>query len=747
MFLAIFIYLARSDCEDFSLPTESKKIIDAMRELKSGRSMTIFGINTFINFPASYNFSQFVDNIKPYFLGQFYTCLPIIIITTIVLIFFVLATALSHSFCLPFERTKPGFFTTIFWWIFFSLVFVVSIAYYIISIIHAFDFMNNFPQIPYIIRESVPNVSLEIQSYVNEYQRILWNSLGNNAKAYGAPSVIYSPNGVLKLNEYISQLNSLSQFLTNSTNTENQAFLLESFSESFSEFFDNESESMSLSESPSEDDSGGLSPYQSQSTLAPTPNVNNDCTYFIDIENSLLNSIQSFINNFSQTLDQVNQDLLQNISASNIFQVSSQTNNMLYRIFDPFQDFLSKAESQLVQYETYKLDDISTSFDTNTSLYTACFYALNIIGLILAIIYYIFQTLTFSMQNSFSRCCVVSIFPISIIVTALVGILGIVSTAVSCSIGDVCELSDLFASQYFMAKPDFIQNINYFYLTNNLFSMPNNSLYTAVNGSSAIPLRTIENSTRELLTSSVDLSYTDFNVEIPQNLIDFDPNSYMDSITSLNRIVANAYGQAIRNNCNSTVISYFQNFLNVVSEVKVQIEYGYNLQVNAIQSLNTANPEQAKAELTSNLPTILSNLESFSLSNEIDTYPFCCPLRRNKEIFCTQTGGTFSDFAIFAHFYLISLVAFGGLLCCRRTGMLSSDDDQSYVETQKRPAGKNVKSRKRREELSEMSVDDISQASRTRNFQNPLSESSDESSQTSNSGFDLYQQSKTGVMV
>ncbi|OHT08025.1 hypothetical protein TRFO_23651 [Tritrichomonas foetus] len=709
--LMLFLFLLRlsfCQCQDYSLPKSSKSIIDALRSLKSSKSMKIFNKNTLVELPFATNFSQFQTKVAPFLIGQYYSCMPIIIIGLLAFLFFLSCTILIGTYCLPFERSKPGFLTTIIWWIFFTLVFIVSIAYFIMSLISSPDFVNGFPKIPETIKNGIMQIKRSIDLYVSSYEDTLYSSLNTNSRAYGAAGILYNLRGELTISQYQKQMSSLHADIDQ---IRNFAF--------------------------------------------------GSCPARISINETNFASVQSFSSNFSDAFSSLIQSSNQFLQNSNIKSINDQISTSMIPIFDPFSNFLPKVQNQLTKYDEIELEKVKSSFNIDGAI-KACFSVLNVILILIVLIFYIFQTVTFSMQNSFSRCCVIAIFPISMILAILFGCLGILSTSVSGAIGDLCESSTRFATQWYFSKPGFTGTFGTLNLSESLFSSSNNSLYSSIGAQYDIPIKLIENSTLELLSNSSNLVFnSSISFEIPNLLMDSNFSGYLEELETLYSIVSKTYAEIVLNECNESISKSFENFLYDIFYVQNQLNYGIKLQADSFSSFLAASQGQAKAALVASLPTVLNKLEELSLGDSINTSCFCCPLRGTKKLFCEQTGSTFSNFAIFTHFYIISLVGFGGLLCCRRQGMLSSgfhnDLDQNPVGTPKRKGNRKGKNNlnagddEDEADSFEPTTNDVIRAMPTqlmsKRGREHGSDTSDSSRTSDFSTFDMYQQSKTGVFI
>ena len=148
----IFLQFIRSECSDYEIPSHSRSFINSLRSLKSSRTMLLFGVDSYADFPIVSNFTELKGKVLPFLMGQFYTNFLIIILGLVAIFFFLSSTILITTCCTPRERSKPGFFTTIIWWIIFSILFLVSIIYFILSIAYAPNFINNFHEIQEIVK-------------------------------------------------------------------------------------------------------------------------------------------------------------------------------------------------------------------------------------------------------------------------------------------------------------------------------------------------------------------------------------------------------------------------------------------------------------------------------------------------------------------------------------------------------------------------------------------------------------------
>ena len=679
LLLSIFLQFIKSDCKDYEIPSHSRSFINSLRSLKSSKSMLLFGIDSYADFPIVSSFEELKEKVLPFIMGQFYTNFLIFILGLVAFFFFISCTILITTCCTPRERSKPGFFTTIIWWIIFSILFLVSIIYFILSIAYAPNFINNFHEIPEIVQNSFTNIINDTNLFISKYKDKVLELFTENENAAVYPS--------------------FALLMHNRTTTTVQTFV----------------EHLHL--------------------LRETIEYDND-------NFSLLEDFASDFNSSLTTLASEVKDFigLQNSNTITIYEQNRLTIPVLY-------DFSTlkwtDAQTTINHFRFNEIEKSKKSFDTNRDYVKIPLKCINIIILILVIAFYVFQTITFFTQTAFSRCCAISIYPISIVASVGITIFGIFATSVSCSIGDICSDSSRFVSQYFFIRNESRLNYPIPIYNPQLFDSPNNNLFTSIGGQYLINFEDIiqiENVSSNI-NNNINMNGRTPTFDIPEE----QNYSYIyDELIKLYNKLAFNYTEASLQN--STELEKLTRFIRNVFDVISDVNYRYSIQFNALKTIVNSykdiidiTPDYRDMYFQKSSDVFIPSLINFTNQVDIYTSSFCCPVRETKKVFCKDTASTFSCFSIFAHFYVLSLIGFGIVLCFRRQGMLSNNYgiEDNINETEKRKKDQS-------NDDEPKTVDFIRPSQGTNRESNPwtMSDASDSESKSSFTTLDMYAQSK-----
>ena len=197
---------------------------------------------------------------------------------------------------------------------------------------------------------------------------------------------------------------------------------------------------------------------------------------------------------------------------------------------------------------------------------------------------------------------------------------------------------------------------------------------------------------------------------------------------------------------NSTELEKLTRFIRNVFDVISDVNYRYSIQFNALKTIVNSykdiidiTPDYRDMYFQKSSDVFIPSLINFTNQVDIYTSSFCCPVRETKKVFCKDTASTFSCFSIFAHFYVLSLIGFGIVLCFRRQGMLSNNYgiEDNINETEKRKKDQS-------NDDEPKTVDFIRPSQGTNRESNPwtMSDASDSESKSSFTTLDMYAQSK-----
>lgn len=692
MLIYFFLQLISSDCADYNTPSASRSFINSLRSLKSSKSMLLFGIDSFTDFPIVSSFEDLKDKVLPFLMGEFYTNFLILILGLVGFFFFLSCTILITTCCTPRERSKPGFFTTIIWWIIFSILYLVSIIYFILSIAYAPTFINNFPKIPEIVQNSFPQIISSTNQYIRKYEENAIQFLDNVESVYPSMALLMADTETTTVQTFINHLQKLKDTIDRTSSTLNYC---------------GEGE-------------GKV-----------------DCSH-----------LNNFINYFQPQFEKIVGSVIKFKEGTNTVDVYRQNLLSIPILYDFASLNWIEAQMTITKFRFEEVEKSKKSFDTNRSYVKAPLKGVNVVLLILVVAFYVFQTITFFTQSSFSRCCVISIYPISMVASVGITIVGIFATSVSCAVGDVCADSTRFVSQYFFLRNE-SQKYPFPLYNPNLFNSPDNDLFAAIGGEYIFNFNDIITIEKTSLDKNDELNITgnllDFNVQdYFQDKEIYTNSQTMDELMNLYEVLGKSYSQTIydENNDGSSILEEIRNIFEVISDVN----YKYDLQIHALDMIKTylykpIDRNYKEEYFTESKNIYIPNLRSYTSNNQgINTSSFCCPVRQTKKIFCKDTSATFSCFSIFAHFYILSLIGFGIVLCFRRQGMLSSTYNIEDDENERRGKKKDHQS-----DYEPRTTDFIrtNQGASYRD-QKPwtLSDASDSESRSSFTTLDMYAQSK-----
>ena len=692
LLISIFLQLIRSDeCPDYKIPSASRSFINTLRSLKSSRTMLLFGVDSYADFPVVSSFEELKEKVLPFLMGQFYTNFLIIILGLVAFFFFLSCTILITTCCTPRERSKPGFFTTIIWWIIFSILYLVSIIYFILSIAYAPKFINNFHEIPDVVQNSFSQIINDVNTYISKYEKNaidILNGTGTGS-VYPSLALLMENRSTSKIDAFIYHLDVLKDTLIK-------------VNESLCNFDGN-------SEQP-------------------------NCAF-----------LNQYVSTFKENLMDINiNTFIENSNVRAIYRQNSLTIPVMY-------DFSNlkwiDAQMAITKYRFDEVEKSKKSFDTDRDYVNIPLKCFNIIILILVIIFYVFQTITFFTQWEFSRCCVISIFPIAMVTSVGIAIFGIFATSVSCAIGDVCAESSRFVSQYFFLRNETRLNFPFPAYNPGLFDSPNENLFTAIGGEYIFNFN-------DMIDYENTTNVSNLEIRAPYNLdcavpgiINGDGFSYSEIYTELMKLyeaLGNDYSKSVMEGKDTTdVLNEIRNVFEVISDVN----YKYHLLFNVIEIIKAFYNESwtssgyIKEYFDKSKSEFIPKLQNFTLQKQVNTASFCCPVNQVKKIFCQDTSATFSCFSIFAHFYLLSLIGFGIVLCFRRQGMLSSNYGIEDDKNEK----KKEKYKDQSSDFEPRTTDFIrtNQGTSNRELRNwVLSDASDSESKSSFTTLDMYAQSK-----
>jgi hypothetical protein len=405
-------------------------------------------------------------------------------------------------------------------------------------------------------------------------------------------------------------------------------------------------------------------------------------------------------------------------------------------ILKPFLDFdwtfLLRLEDLLEDFQEVAIPRAAPRFATdhwyyeNLAVLVYVFFAL-------AIVLFVLQTMTFSMQNGFSRCFVVANNPISLVVAAAVGLVGVIATTVGVAMWRVCDEPDRFSAVYLSSKAQF-QGIGLEPISRLAFSNPDENLYGTLhlgrflNFTSRFGLVNIHDLAgidkhSVTITSRIQKAIDDFNMTFSaskQSFVDYLHLFIVQTLTLRARRDVN--GDA------SSRLTELENFVyELLGVVGTQIP-------QCILAARSMNDSQSSAQFIEILKTFTSNAQS--LIEEPSTSLLCCPMRRIQQRFCRESGTMIGSFGIFAHFYLISLIGFTIVLLVRRRGMLTVRDPEG---TGDRPRSAAVRT------TSPPATEPPAFRSTVESQRPPPVPEADSDSSPSTS-FDMYEQSRPGIL-
>ena len=690
MLFLFLSYLTSSVCPDNLIPTHSRELIRGFSNLKSGSPMNVYGHTTIPFITNVSSFAQLNAVGLDYAVGFFYSQMFIFIFAIISLIVTIVCTVMMCAFCQPSRSRKPGA-CIITGWIIFSLFYLVSLAYYIISMIEMPKFYDNFPGIPGIILNAADDIVSSYYNFTSLYYSVTNQLYQGENGAFVAPALLVYNN------TWRSTI--ISQTLESLVNVTDEIDAINDIIFTSNCTFANLTEPLTLTASDQ---------------ILEVINVVDNLTAELDsisgadlLENETITPLMEFGNNVSQIL-----------------------NGFIgFPLNSPWVNVPTIVEN----YADLEVAPIIPSFNTKNSEYTALL-AFEYIIFVIILACFVLQTISVFSRNQFSRTFAMINNPLSIFLTILVGALGICATVIACSISDLCDLSSSFAANFYSGKPVF-QEFGLPPLNASLFEDDNRSIFGYLGFEDTIQF-------------STDLLLQDINETIDMPVIDnfFNLQTVVDSLNQLpqlNQIAdqlssfltqSSTIRRAItETNCGLEVLDNITDLMNRAHSLYFAVLYEIPLITTAASSLLTYDAAQSYDNFSTSFTTTGFE-ELFTDGTLLGAELLTCPLRTTKRTFCSQTGGAFGSWAIFSHFYMISLVGFTLLLFVRRKDMLSADFENEPRPSKKSKGAEPTHQRRNVIWSQNYIVSDSGDKSL---------ESSDSSSSDS---FDMFQQSRAGVV-
>ena len=651
--------------------------------MKGKDPIKIFGKETLPQIPKTSSYSELKRNSLNFVMGQFYPQLIVFILGIISFIITFILTIFIVFCCIPEKSSRPGF-CIIFWWGFFSLFLGVSFSYYILGTLKTPLFIDDYPKIIEVIGNASINLKSSYSQFVNNYYSLSSQFFSKKSGSFGSLAVLVTDGSNSK---YLWQTDYLSIQM-------NQ--LLSEISSSISELYNNKIISQKCNNIVFE--------------------------YLKEINLKSGNNIIKSLNNMTISLNEINENNDQNVQplGKNLQNVLSNYINI------PFKEPFSSFPLLLDNYFNVDIQKAVPSFSTDNNYYKSMRYLVYIIFCLL-VIFYICQTVALCMTNSYSRCFVIANQPISMIISLVIGIIGIVTTSISCSISDLCLESTEFASNFYSGKPDY-KSLGFSTIDKELvFNSESNNLYYLLNISDIVNFGKTNSEIRNKLEDINLPNITTFSERLYQSNQELkDSLTQKNLINNLSFLISSSFDvkrDIIISNCASI------NEINIIDSIIKNANQLNIILQNEIPLISTAAESFLLYDDTSSRDLFLSSfsaksyLEIVTSSSSLTTSLFTCPLRSSKKIFCDETGGTFSYFAIFSHFYLISLIGFTIILLYRRKNIYSPYETKEAIINEYDQQSKPQKNRAHQfveEDSSQMNINS-----------------------SSDSSFDMFQQSRT----
>ncbi|OHS95874.1 hypothetical protein TRFO_10283 [Tritrichomonas foetus] len=672
-FLAQFISCA---CEDHNLPTAVRALIELIRKMKGSTPLRLFGKDTIQSIPQTSNFTELKQQALNFTMGQFFPQIVVFILSLAAFILTLVFTIFICICCLPIRSTRPGFCIT-FWWVIFSLFFGVSIAYYILAIIETPKFIDDYPKITEIIDSATVDLKSSFMNLTENYFNLSTSTFSEADGSFGAPSVFVNENG-WKIDSLLSSMTNYNNFLNDTIQYINDQISIQK------------------------------------------------CTYsnISSLNADSLPSLQNSLQNVSETIKKIDLE-----NGGNILTFARNARNILVDYINLLSnDPWVNVPTILDEYRDVELEKAIPSFNTDNSYYKAMEICLYIVFCLL-VIYYILQTVAVCMRNDYSRCCVIANMPFSLIAAIIIGVIGIVTTSMACSISEVCDDSSTFAANYYSGKEAF-KSTSMPPLQVALFDLDDATLYDLLsfeyfaNFSREVNFNAVSAPAKPANFFGLKTSADNLKIELNKSfIINTDLLQVIETALTMRR-------QMITMNCGSNILDNLTQVINTANIFYFLMNYDLPLVQTAANSFTNYNGEASKNQFVNSFSN-LAYKQIFDNEETLGTSKFTCPLRSSKQIFCKETGGTFAYLAVFAHFYLVSLIGFSSLLCCRRKGMISAMYDDEPVNQRNKAPRKNMI-------WSQNYI--ISSSSSSSSTMSSKRYSSDSDS------FDMFQQSRAGVL-
>lgn len=683
--LIFLVHLVEGTCNDHFLPQASRILIELLGKMKGKTSIKIFGKETLPQIPKTSSYFEIKHYSLNFVMGQFYPQLIIFILSAICFIITLILTIFIYFSCTPDTSSKPGF-CFIFWWIFFSLFYGVSLSYYILGILKTPFFLDNYPKIIDIIKNASLDLGNSYSQFAHSYFDLSSSYFSGENGSFGSFSTLITDE---KKEKSVWKTDSLSKMIDQ---------LLLSISSNISELIN----SKAISSNCNKIDLKSLQVINFPTLKAISNSLNNITNSLTIIDNENNKDIQSLGNSLKNILN----DFI-NIPTKN-----------------PFINF----PLFITNYVDIEIQKAIPSFSTNNNYYKSMRYLVYVVFCLL-VIFYVFQTITFSMNNSFSRCFVVANQPISMIISLVIGIIGVISTSISCSISDLCLDSTEFATNFYFGKNEY-RNLGLPKSNHELiFNSEDRYLYNVINISNIANFSQPTSEIKKKLEAiNIPSGITTFSSDLNQS--NHELNSLYQKVLLNDIIFVANYSSYIRREIISTGCAsenernYADSIIKDLNQLNSIIQYEIPLLIKAINSFLIYNESISKELFISSF----SSEEYLNLATNSSTLTsslFTCPLRCSKKYFCEETGGTFSYFAIFSHFYIISLIGFTLLLLFRRKSMLSPYDIKDYSINEDNQLNKS-----RNRWKNHFVTDDSSQM---------------DTNSSSDSSFDMFQQSRSRI--
>lgn len=152
------------DCDFHNVPDNVRGLYSLYTTFKPKKSIKLFNITTEPELKTNKTFLGYVDQFRAFTLGQGYSAIPILIISLLGLVIYIIITFMCNCKCIPSRSTCPSP-CNLATYVIFSILYIIAMIYYCFNIYYAEDFFTEFYRFPEIVKDSLVDLVDEWEIY------------------------------------------------------------------------------------------------------------------------------------------------------------------------------------------------------------------------------------------------------------------------------------------------------------------------------------------------------------------------------------------------------------------------------------------------------------------------------------------------------------------------------------------------------------------------------------------------------